>query len=52
MCSSRAWAAHVLAPVSKHVSQYEVGEKHKNTGREEILKVAGFLFKLKLPTNL
>lgn len=54
MCSSRARAAHVLVPVSKRVSQYEVGKKQKNTdsGREEILKVAGVLLKLKLPQDL
>lgn len=54
MCSSRAWAAHASAPVPKHVSQREVGKKQKNadSGMEEILKVAGVLFKLKLPTDV
>lgn len=53
MCLCRACAARDLAPGSKHVSQHEVGKKQKNTdsGRKEILKVAGVLFQLKLPTN-
>lgn len=51
MCSSRARVVHILAPVSKCVSQYEVDviQNHRQLQGRDLERVCFFLFKLKLP---